>query len=66
LNEDGFEKVVIPAQAGIQSAVNWLKSLDSRLRGNDGKGRLTNFCEPSIKEGQKIWIPNAEPRNHEV
>jgi hypothetical protein len=30
----------MPAKAGIQ---NYLKTLDSRLRGNDVKGRIKNF-----------------------
>ena len=32
----------MPAKAGIQ---NYLKTLDSRLRGNDVKGRIKNFYE---------------------
>ncbi len=32
---DGLEKIVIPAQAGIQARRNQLKTLDSRLHGND-------------------------------
>jgi len=32
----------MPAKAGIQ---NYLKTLDSRLRGNDGKGRFETFYE---------------------
>jgi len=35
---------VIPAQAGIH---NILKSLDSRLRGNDKKGQNRLFTRPS-------------------
>ena len=34
--------VVIPAQAGIQKV---LKSLDSRLRGNDGRAKYLSFYE---------------------
>ena len=30
------------AKAGIQ---NYLKTLDSRIRGNDAKGRFKIFCE---------------------
>jgi hypothetical protein len=30
------QKLVIPAQAGIQSMLNRLKTLDSRFHGNDG------------------------------
>ena len=33
----------MPAKAGIQ---NYLKKLDSRLRGNDAKGRFKTFYEP--------------------
>ena len=32
---DGLEKIVIPAQAGIQARRNQLKTLDSRLHRND-------------------------------
>jgi hypothetical protein len=32
----------MPAKAGIQ---NYLKTLDSRLRGNDAKGRFKTFYE---------------------
>ena len=32
----------MPAKAGIQKC---LKTLDSRLRGNDAKGRFEIFCE---------------------
>ena len=32
----------MPVKAGIQ---NYLKTLDSRLRGNDAKGRLKTFYE---------------------
>jgi len=32
----------MPAKAGIQ---NYLKTLDSRLRGNDAKGRFKAFYE---------------------
>jgi len=32
----------MPAKAGIQ---NYLKTLDSRLRGNDAKGRFKTFNE---------------------
>ena len=37
----------MPAKAGIQ---NYLKTLDSRLRGDDVKGRIKNFYE-TIKFG---------------
>ena len=32
----------MPARAGIQ---NYLKTLDSRLRGNDAKGRFKTYYE---------------------
>ena len=35
----------MPAKAGIQ---NYLKTLDSRLRGNDAKGRFKTFYETII------------------
>ena len=35
----------MPAKAGIQ---NYLKTLDSRLRGNDVKGRFKTFYESII------------------
>jgi len=35
----------MPAKAGIQ---NYLKTLDSRLRGNDAKGRFKIFYETII------------------
>jgi len=35
----------MPAKAGIQ---NYLKTLDSRLRGNDVKGRFKTFYETII------------------
>jgi hypothetical protein len=34
------QKVVIPAQAGIQAKRNQLKTLDSRFHGNDEIGLL--------------------------
>jgi hypothetical protein len=39
------QKVVIPAQAGIQSMRNQLKTLDSRFHGNDENGLPATFCE---------------------
>jgi len=39
------QKVVIPAQAGIQDIRKALKKLDSRFHGNDGKANLETFCE---------------------
>jgi hypothetical protein len=38
------QKIVMPAQAGIQSLVNSLKLLDSRLRGNDEWSEFPTFC----------------------
>jgi hypothetical protein len=42
----------MPAKAGIQ---NYLKTLDSRLRGNDGKGRFKTFYE-TIKTSTRIIL----------
>jgi hypothetical protein len=39
------QKVVIPAQAGIQTISNPLKTLDSRFHGNDRKWTFETFCE---------------------
>jgi len=49
----------MPAKAGIQ---NYLKTLDSRLRGNDAKGRFKTFYETinvgrSIFDVQSVYIP---------
>ena len=41
----------MPAKAGIQ---NYLKTLDSRLRGNDAKGRFKTFYD-NIKIEMLIW-----------
>ena len=41
----------MPAKAGIQ---NYLKTLDSRLRGNDAKGRFKTFDE-SISVGRSMF-----------
>ena len=38
----------MPAKAGIQ---NYLKTLDSRLRGNDAKGRIKTFYETINVDG---------------
>jgi hypothetical protein len=40
------QKVIIPAEAGIQTILNLLKTLDSRFHGNDVKWLSTIFCEP--------------------
>jgi hypothetical protein len=42
------QKVVIPAQAGIQTMRNQLKTLDSRFHGNDANG-LSTTCYEFIK-----------------
>jgi hypothetical protein len=39
------QKVVIPAQAGIQGLGKALKRLDSRFHGNDGETRLCGFLQ---------------------
>jgi hypothetical protein len=39
------QKVVIPAQAGIQRICTALKRLDSRFHGNDGKKAFRTFYE---------------------
>ena len=50
---------VIPAQAGIQkiAAGNWIvfvnTFLDSRLRGNDGRGKPAGMTAPGV-----IYSPN--------
>jgi len=41
----------MPAKAGIQ---NYLKTLDSRLRGNDVKGRFKTFYE-TINVGRSMF-----------
>ena len=46
----------MPAKAGIQ---NYLKTLDSRLRGNDAKGRFKTFYE-AINVGN--WMMNVKLR----
>jgi hypothetical protein len=43
----------MPAKAGIQ---NYLKTLDSRLRGNDAKGRLKTFYETILFKLQSFDI----------
>jgi hypothetical protein len=45
------QKVVIPAQAGIQGICKALKRLDSRFRGNDKKEVFRTFYE-IIKESK--------------
>jgi len=38
----------MPAKAGIQPRFSVVKSLDSRLRGNDNKGAFPTFYETII------------------
>ena len=47
----------MPAKAGIQ---NYLKSLDSRLRGNDVKGRFRTYYETINTRKKLNWAPNSE------
>jgi len=47
----------MPAKAGIQ---NYLKTLDSRLRGNDVKGRFKTFYE-TIKFDKAAETPHEPP-----
>jgi hypothetical protein len=42
------QKVVIPAEAGIQTILNLLKTLDSLLQGNDENGLSATFYETII------------------
>jgi len=59
----------MPAKAGIQ---NYLKTLDSRLRGNDAKGRFKTFYETikftmrdvSIGQGSIELITGPIPKSH--
>ena len=44
----------MPAKVGIQ---NYLKTLDSCLRGHDAKGRFKTFCE-TINVVPRIMIDN--------
>jgi hypothetical protein len=44
-NPQKVQNSVMPAKAGIQ---NYLNTLDSRLRGNDVKGRIWTFYETII------------------
>jgi hypothetical protein len=39
------QKVVIPAEAGIQTTINIFKTLDSFFQGNDGIWLPATFCE---------------------
>jgi hypothetical protein len=39
------QKVVIPAEAGIQTILNLLKTLDSLFQGNDEIGLSATFCK---------------------
>jgi len=49
-------KTVTPAQAGVQ---NLLKTLDSRLRGNDRRREISTFYEVVINE-QVTALPGAK------
>ena len=59
----------MPAKAGIQ---NYLKTLDSRLRGNDAKGRFKTFYETikftmrdvSIGQGSIELTTGPIPKSH--
>ena len=48
----------MPAKAGIQ---NYLKTLDSRLRGNDVKGRFKTFYE-SIKVNIGLFLKDLKSK----
>jgi len=48
----------MPAKAGIQ---NYLKTLDSRLRGNDVKGRFKTFYETINPDTPEKW-----PQRHKA
>ena len=50
----------MPAKAGIQ---NYLKTLDSRLRGNDVKGRFKTFYETINIDGAELYLLKNEPQN---
>ena len=50
----------MPAKAGIQ---NYLKTLDSRLRGNDTKGGFKTFYE-TINVGRLMFIFQNNPVGH--
>jgi hypothetical protein len=50
----------MPAKADIQS---YLKTLDSRLRENDAKGRFKAFYE-TINVGRSIFIFKRNPAPH--
>jgi hypothetical protein len=50
INLMNSQKVVIPAQAGIQGICKVLKGLDSRFHGNDGEKAFLTFYE-TIKAG---------------
>jgi len=42
----------MPAKTGIQ---NYLKTLDSRFRGNDAKGRFKTFYETIKVDKKTLW-----------
>jgi hypothetical protein len=51
----------MPAKAGIQK---YLKTLDSRLRGNDAKGRFKTFYE-TIKI-EDLWYRSPRRRRYNL
>ena len=53
----------MPAKAGIQ---NYLKTLDSRLRGNDVKGRFKTYYKTiTLEDEKKIYFTVLiHPRRH--
>jgi hypothetical protein len=48
--------IVTPVETGVQERVNLLK-LDSRVRGNDGKGRFFSVCDQAPSRGQQTASP---------
>ena len=52
-NSQKVRNSVMPAKAGIQ---NYLKTLDSRLRGNDAKGRFKTFYETIKINPNNIFV----------
>ncbi|MDH4233491.1 MAG: hypothetical protein OEW04_15850, partial [Nitrospirota bacterium] len=56
-------KSVIPAKAGIR---NTLKTLDSRLHGNDKKGQMTKTFDFEIGSSQFSYAPWSLKRGNEI
>ncbi len=54
MNPKKVQGPVIPAKAGIQK---YLKTLDSRLRGNDANGRFMTFYETVIFYQTESCLP---------